>query len=36
VWERLPDGRAVTRFATSWATTPRQIQQLQSMLPYAE
>ena len=35
VWEYLPDGRAVTRFATSWATTPRQIQQLQVLLPSA-
>ena len=25
VWETLPDGRAVTRFATSWATTAEQI-----------
>jgi len=33
VWERLPDGRAVTRFATSWATTPEQIAQLAALLP---
>jgi len=25
VWETLPDGRSVTRFATSWATTPEHI-----------
>jgi threonine aldolase len=25
VWEALPDGRCVTRFATSWATTDAQI-----------
>jgi len=30
VWETLPDGRAVTRFATSWATTPEQIEQLKN------
>ena len=33
VWERLPDGRAVTRFATSWATTPAQIAALAALLP---
>ena len=33
VWERLPDGRAVTRFATSWATTPEQISALAALLP---
>lgn len=33
VWERLPDGRAVTRFATSWATTPEQIAALAALLP---
>ena len=33
VWERLPDGRAVTRFATSWATTQEQIDELASLLP---
>ena len=27
-WETLPDGRAVTRFATSWATTAEQISEL--------
>ena len=32
VWERLPDGRAVTRFATSWATTPAQISALAALL----
>ncbi len=30
VWETLHDGRAVTRFATSWATTPEQIEQLKN------
>jgi threonine aldolase len=33
VWEYLPDGRAVTRFATSWATTPEQISALADLLP---
>lgn len=33
VWERCPDGRAVTRFATSWATTPEQIATLAALLP---
>ena len=28
VWETLPDGLTVTRFATSWATTAEQIDQL--------
>lgn len=28
VWETLADGRAVTRFATSWATTPQQVEML--------
>ena len=28
IWETLPDGRAVTRFATSWATTAEQIREL--------
>ena len=32
VWERLPDGRAVTRFATSWATTPAQLDALAELL----
>ena len=27
-WESLSDGRMVTRFATSWATTPEQIEEL--------
>ena len=31
-WEKLPDGRTVTRFATSWATTPEQIRQLDAVL----
>jgi threonine aldolase len=33
VWERCPDGRAVVRFATSWATTPEQIEALAALLP---
>lgn len=33
VWERLPGGRAVTRFATSWATTQDQVQALAEILP---
>ena len=33
VWERLPDGRTVVRFATSWATTPEQINELAALLP---
>ena len=33
VWERLPDGRLVTRFATSWATTAEQVAQLAGLLP---
>lgn len=33
VWENLPDGRMVTRFATSWATTPQQISTLAALLP---
>ena len=32
IWERLPDGRCVTRFATSWATTPAQISALAELL----
>ncbi len=32
VWEPLPDGRAVTRFATSWATTREQLQALEALL----
>ena len=33
VWERLPDGRSVTRFATSWASTAEQLSQLAALLP---
>ncbi len=33
VWERLPDGRMVTRFATSWATTEAQLSALEALLP---
>ena len=32
VWEPLPDGRFVTRFATSWATLPESIEYLDSIL----
>jgi len=32
VWETLPDGRLVTRFATSWATSEEQIEYLVSLL----
>lgn len=28
IWETLPDGRFVTRFATSWATTPEATEEL--------
>lgn len=33
VWEHLPDGRTVVRFATSWATTPEQLAELAALLP---
>ena len=33
IWERLADGRAVTRFATSGATTPTQVEELKKLLP---
>ena len=33
IWERLPDGRAVTRFATSWATKPEALEFLALLLP---
>lgn len=33
VWEYLPDGRAVTRFATSWTTTREQLSALAALLP---
>ena len=32
VWETLPDGRLVTRFATSWATTEEQVALLEECL----
>lgn len=32
IWERLPDGRAVTRFATSWATMEEAIEELSRAL----
>ena len=32
VWEPLADGRFVTRFATSWATTPEQLKELETLL----
>ena len=31
-WEKLPDGRTVTRFATSWATTREDIAFLETIL----
>ena len=32
VWERLPDGRVVTRFATSWATPSAHLEKLETIL----
>ena len=32
VWEPLPDGRFVVRFATSWATTKQQLSRLEELL----
>ena len=32
IWEKLPDGRFVTRFATSWATTEEQVDFLASII----
>ena len=32
IWEKLPGGRCVTRFATSWATTPEDILVLKKTL----
>ena len=32
IWQRLDDGRAVTRFATSWATREENIKALQKLL----
>ncbi|MBR5906009.1 MAG: hypothetical protein IKZ51_06090 [Bacteroidales bacterium] len=32
VWEKLPDGRLVTRFATSWATTKEQVDYLETLI----
>lgn len=32
IWEKLPDGRSVTRFATSWATTDAQLDELEKIL----
>lgn len=32
IWDRLPDGRAITRFATSWATPPEHIRLLKEIL----
>lgn len=31
-WEKLPDGRAVTRFATSWATTDGDVDRLDELM----
>ena len=36
IWERRPDGSAVTRFATSWATPPEAIDALKEALGSAE
>ena len=32
IWEPLPDGRFVTRFATSWATQPEAVDALAALL----
>ena len=32
IWERLPDGRFVTRFATSWATCSEAVESLQQLI----
>ena len=32
VWEKLPDGRFVTRFATSWATSEEAINSLRQLI----
>ena len=32
IWEKLPDGRFVTRFATSWTTTVEAIESLQQLI----
>ena len=32
IWEPLSDGRVVTRFATSWATTQEQIEELEKII----
>lgn len=32
IWDKLPDGRFVTRFATSWATTAEQVDYLASLI----
>ncbi len=29
IWGKLPDGRVITRFATSWATSPDQVRSLE-------
>ena len=31
-WEKLPDGRTVVRFATSWATRPEDVSALRELL----
>ena len=33
IWDRLPEDKFVTRFATSWATTPAALAALDSILP---
>jgi hypothetical protein len=35
VWQPLPGGRLVTRFATSWATPPEHIDILEHLLDEA-
>ena len=32
IWEKLPDGRTVTRFATSWATGAESVAELGGIL----
>ena len=34
IWEKLPDGRFVTRFATSWATTEEQVALLEQAIDW--
>ena len=32
IWDKLPDGRFITRFATSWATPIENIRELEKLL----